>query len=358
MAFTSTRAFRAAPTDGVTFYPRVFGSRGAVAAEHYSAALAGIEILRMGGNAIDAACTAALVEGVVNPHMHTIGGELPILIATPDGTVTCINGNMAAPGKATPQAFRDLGHDAIPAEGVLSGGVPGVLGAIVEALSRFGRLSFEQVSDRAIELARDGFPAHSGLPRQHKSGITENAENFARWPGTAAIYLPDGRVPQEGELLRNPALAQMFAHLVEAERRSRGDRQKGLRAVFDAFYRGDIAAQIVAFVKQEGGLLERSGLRRLHHSGRSQCQCPLCRRGHPQMRPLEPGPGTAADPHHPQAVRPSGDGPQFARLYPHRAGGDEARLRRPRAILWRSRPGRCADGGAAVGFLRQAARQP
>jgi gamma-glutamyltranspeptidase/glutathione hydrolase len=258
MAFTSTRAFRSASTDGVTFYPRVFGSRGAVAAEHYSAALAGIEILRMGGNAIDAACAAALVEGVVNPHMHTIGGELPILIATPDGAVTCINGNMAAPGKATPQAFRDLGHDAIPSEGVLAGGVPGALGAIVEALSRFGRLNFEQVSARATELARDGFPAHAGLLRQHKSGIGENAEKFTRWSGTAAIYLPDGRVPREGELLRNPALAQMFAHLVEAERRSRGDRQRGLRAVFDAFYRGDIAAQIVAFAKQEGGLLERS----------------------------------------------------------------------------------------------------
>jgi gamma-glutamyltranspeptidase/glutathione hydrolase len=119
-------------------------------------------------------------------------------------------------------------------------------------------LRFEQVSARATQLARDGFPAHSGLVRQYKSGITANAEKFATWPGTAAIYLPDGRVPREGELLRNPALARMFDHLVEAERRSGGDRQKGLRAVFDAFYRGDIAAEIVRFVKAEGGLLERS----------------------------------------------------------------------------------------------------
>ena len=83
MSTGSTRAFRSRSTETNTFYPRVFGRRGAVAAEHYSAALAGIEMLRLGGNAVDAACAAALVEGVVNPQMHTIGGELPILISAP-----------------------------------------------------------------------------------------------------------------------------------------------------------------------------------------------------------------------------------------------------------------------------------
>ena len=194
--FEGTRAFRAKPTEKTTFYPRLFGRRGAIACEHYSAALAGIEMLRQGGNAVDAACAAALVEGVVNPQMHTIGGELPILISAPGrADVVCINGNMAAPGRATPQAFRDRGHNEIPAEGVLAAGVPGALGAIVEALSRFGRLHFQDVVAPATELARNGFPAHSGLIRQHKSGITDNFEKFATWPGTAAIYLPDGTNP-------------------------------------------------------------------------------------------------------------------------------------------------------------------
>ncbi|HWU54167.1 MAG TPA: gamma-glutamyltransferase family protein [Rhizomicrobium sp.] len=255
----STRAFRSKPTEKTTFYPRMFGKRGAVAAEHYSATLAGIEILRQGGNAVDAACAATLVEGVVNPQMHTIGGELPILISVPgSGEVVCINGNMTAPGRATPQAFRDLGHSAIPAEGVLAAGVPGALGAIVEALSRFGRLSFEEVSARAIELARDGFPAHSGLIRQYRSGITDNFEKFSGWPGTAGVYLPNGEIPKEGELIRNPALADMYLHLVKAERAAPGDRKQGLEAVFAAFYRGDIAAEIARFVKEKGGLLERS----------------------------------------------------------------------------------------------------
>ena len=259
MVQDSTRSFRLAPTGDVPFYPRIFGGRGAVAAEHYSAALAGIEILRQGGNAVDAACAATLVEGVVNPQMHTIGGELPILISAPErDAVVCINGNMAAPGKATPQAFRDLGHDAIPAEGVLAAGVPGAMGAILEALSRFGSLRFEDVSARAIELAREGFPAHSGLVRQHKSGITDNFQKFLGWPGTAGIYLPDGRIPAEGSLIRNPALAAVYSHLAAAEKACTGDRKAGLRAVFEEFYRGDIAAEIVHFVKERGGLLEKS----------------------------------------------------------------------------------------------------
>src|SRR5689334_18473518 len=263
--FEGTRAFRAKPTDKTTFYPRLFGRRGAIACEHYSAALAGIEILRQGGNAVDAACAATLVEGVVNPQMHTIGGELPILISVPgSGEVVCINGNMMAPGRATPRAFRDLGHSQIPAEGVLAAGVPGALGAIVEALARFGRLSFEDVSARAIELARDGFPAHSGLVRQHKSGITDNFEKFQTWPGTAGVYLPNGQIPKEGELIRNPALADMYLHLVQAERAARGNHSRGLDAVFAAFYRGDIAAEIAHFVKDKGGLLERSDFDRFH----------------------------------------------------------------------------------------------
>jgi gamma-glutamyltranspeptidase/glutathione hydrolase len=258
MSKDSTRSFRLQPTEKVTIYPRVFGTRGAVAAEHYSAALAGIEILRQGGNAVDAACAATLVEGVVNPQMHTIGGELPILISAPGSSdVVCINGNMAAPGKATPQAFRNLGHKEIPAEGVLAAGVPGAMGAILEALSRFGRLRFEDVSARAIELARDGFPAHSGLVRQHKSGITDNFEKFLGWSGTAGIYLPAGRIPAEGSLIRNPALAAMFSHLVAAEKGCSGDRKAGLRAVFTEFYRGDIAGEIVRFVRERGGLLEK-----------------------------------------------------------------------------------------------------
>jgi gamma-glutamyltranspeptidase/glutathione hydrolase len=259
MSESSRRSYRVASTEKNTFYPRMFGSRGAVAAEHYSSTLAGIEILRMGGNAVDAACAATLVEGVVNQQMHSIGGELPILISTPDSEdVVCINGNMAAPGKATPEAFFSLGHETIPAQGVLAAGVPGAFGAIIEAMIRLGTLRLADITARAIELAESGFPAHAGLIRQHRSGLAANVEKFRQWPGTAAVYLAGGDVPEEGALIRNPALAQMYRHLAQAERKAGGDRRAGLKAAFAEFYRGDIAAEIVSFVKERGGLLERS----------------------------------------------------------------------------------------------------
>ena len=258
MTTGTTRTHRSRSTDHTAFYPRIFGSRAAVAAEHYSAAMAGIDAIRMGGNAIDAACAATLVEGVVNPQMHTIGGELPILIAAPGmSTVTCINGNMTAPGRATPQVFRDLGHNTIPAEGILAAGVPGAFGALIESLSRFGRLRFADVAARAIELARSGFPAHAGIIRQEKFGVTANLDKIRNWPGSAASYLADGRIPEEGQLLFNPALANMYEHLAAEEKKGH-DRKAGLRAVFDGFYRGDVAAEIVRFSKDRGGLLERS----------------------------------------------------------------------------------------------------
>ena len=153
--FQSNRGFRLTPTDDTPFHPRLFGRRGAVAAEHYLAASAGVDIMKQGGNAIDAAVAAVLVEGVVNPQMHTIGGELPILIAVPGSTdIVCINGNMVAPERATPEAFLSRGFSKIPGDGIFAAGVPGAMGALLTALMRFGRLRFADVAAPALDLAR------------------------------------------------------------------------------------------------------------------------------------------------------------------------------------------------------------
>src|SRR5918995_3036579 len=106
----SARAYRIAPTDASTFYPRLIGRRGAVAANSYLSVNAGVDILKAGGNAIDAAVAATLVEGLVNPQMHTIGGECPILIPPARGSrVISLDGNKAAPMGATPRAFSARG---------------------------------------------------------------------------------------------------------------------------------------------------------------------------------------------------------------------------------------------------------
>lgn len=259
---TINRSFRITPTDGQAYYPRVFGKNGAVATHHYLSSQAAVAMLRQGGSAVDAAVAATFVEGVVNPQMHTIGGEIAILVATPDRKdPVAINGNMTAPGGATPDAFRRRGFTKIPPEGVLAAGVPGAMGALVEALIRFGRLTFAAVAEPAIELCRDGFAVHAGLLRQHKFGIEANAEKFRReWHGTAAIYMPDGEVPREPAVIKNTALGAMFDHLSNIEAKANGTRENRLRAVFDAFYKGAIADEIVRFVAEREGLLTASDL--------------------------------------------------------------------------------------------------
>jgi gamma-glutamyltranspeptidase/glutathione hydrolase len=261
MPLASNRSFRIESTDRQTFYPRVLGPHGAIASHHYLSAQAGIDILKAGGNAIDAAVGATLVEGVVNPQMHTIGGELAILISTPESGPVAINGNMVAPERATPNAFGSRGYTKIPPEGVLAAGVPGAFGALIEALLRFGKLTFADVVLPALNLCRGGFPAHAGLLRQHKFGITANLEKFrSDWPGTAAVYLVDGEVPHEGALLKNSSLADVFEQLIRAEAVEPGTREDGLRAAFDEFYDGAIAAQIVSYVQERDGLLQASDL--------------------------------------------------------------------------------------------------
>jgi gamma-glutamyltranspeptidase/glutathione hydrolase len=248
----SERAYRIAPTDATTFYPRLIGTHGAVAANSYLAVNAGVDILKAGGNAIDAAVAATLVEGLVNAQMHTIGGECPILIRLAgESRVISLNGNMAAPIAATPQAFYSRGLKDVPEQGILAAGVPAAFSALMTALSRWGTMSFRDVSAHARELAARGFPVSAGLRHQHKYGIAHWREKFmSQWPGSAQVYLPQGRVPEVGELMKNEALARMLEHLANS------------RDPNAEFYRGDVAAEIAKFSKEREGLLARADLER------------------------------------------------------------------------------------------------
>src|SRR5271170_2994739 len=147
-----------------TWYPLVMGREAMVATEHYLSAAAGARMFAKGGNAIDAAVAATLVEGVVNPHMHTIGGEAPMLIYLASARrVVAINGNMTAPARATIAHYRSLGLELIPPEGLLAAGVPAAFDALVTALREFGTRSLADVIEPAFQLADDGFPMHVGL---------------------------------------------------------------------------------------------------------------------------------------------------------------------------------------------------
>src|SRR6202046_1739423 len=133
-----------------TIYPIVMGREVMLSTEHYLSASAGARIFARGGNAIDAAVAATLVEGVVNPHMHTIGGEAPMLIYSANARrVVAINGNMMAPARATIAHYRALGLEMIPGAGLLAAGVPAALDALVIALRDFGTRSLADVLEPA-----------------------------------------------------------------------------------------------------------------------------------------------------------------------------------------------------------------
>jgi gamma-glutamyltranspeptidase / glutathione hydrolase len=252
-----------------TVYPLVMGREAVISTEHYLSAAAGARVFARGGNAIDAAVAAAFVEGVVNPHMHTIGGEAPMLIhSAGGGRVVAINGNMTAPARATIAFFRSRGIELIPAYGLLAAGVPAAFGALAAALAQFGTKSLADVLEPALALAEDGFPMHVGLAGEPARGgeqpvagagasIASYAERFrSKWPSSGRVYLRDGRVPRPGEIVTNPALAKFFRRLLDAESaaRSRG-RAAALDVAVERFYRGDIAREIVAWSDAQGGLL-------------------------------------------------------------------------------------------------------
>ncbi len=246
----SRRAYRILPTDSRTFHPRLMGTHGAVAANSNLSVNAGADVLKAGGNAIDAAVAASLVEGLVNPQMHTIGGECPILVRLAgESRVVAVNGNMAAPSRATPESFRSRGHTDIPDSGILAAGVPAAFGALVTALQRWGTLPLREVIAPAIRLAKEGFPVSEGLRNQHKYGIAPMQERFrSAWPGSAKLYLPQGRAPEVGALLRNLALVRTFEYLAAAA------------DPLEAFYKGDVAAEIAKFSKTHDGFLAREDL--------------------------------------------------------------------------------------------------
>lgn len=134
---------------------------------------------------------------------------------------------------------------------------------MLTSLERFGTLSFAHVVEPALELAEDGFPLHKALrgpaPAYLLSdfSVAGNAAHFRKsWPSSAKVYLPGGRLPDVGEIFKNPDLGRTFRRLIDAERKAQGHgREQGLAAARETFYKGEIAHIIAAHAKAQGGLL-------------------------------------------------------------------------------------------------------
>jgi gamma-glutamyltranspeptidase/glutathione hydrolase len=237
--------------------PTIAATRHAIAAGHYLAATAGFQVLEAGGNAIDAGCAAGIALGVVQSDLVNCAGVAPIMVYLAETQeVVTIAGLGTWPKALDPELFMRR-HDGRIPRGVLRTVVPAAPDAWITALRRWGTMPFGEVAAGAIRLARDGFPMYPLMAESLKRHEAEHRE----WPSSAAIYLPGGRLPQAGELFRQTDLAASLQYMADEEWAAapRG-REAGLAAARDAFYRGDIAKKIVAFMRDEGGLLSAEDL--------------------------------------------------------------------------------------------------
>ncbi|PSN18357.1 gamma-glutamyltransferase, partial [filamentous cyanobacterium CCP5] len=220
--------------------PVATGTGGAVASVDRRATEVGIEVLRRGGNAIDAAVATAAALGVVEPFSAGIGGGGFMVIYRADlDEVITLDGRETAPAAVIPDLFTDPDSptgDLLPffPNRISSGravGVPGTPLNWETALSRYGTLSLAEALAPAISLAENGFTVDATFASQ----IADNQERFAAFTSTRKLYLPYGVLPKPGSQFRNPDLAQTYRQLAE----------QGT----NAFYRGEIAEAIVTTVQ-------------------------------------------------------------------------------------------------------------
>ncbi len=232
-----------------TTRPVIAGRRGVVASGHYLATEAGMHILRCGGNAIDAGVAMGFCLSVLEPHLNGIAGESPMLIRHAEsGRVVAINGQGVAPRAANIEWFLQNDISLIPGDGLLPATVPSQFDNWITALSQFGTLPLESVLAPALDLARNGFPMYHGL----RQAITDCQPRFEdEWPSSAAIYLPQGNVPQWGDLFLNPQWADTFDSLLRVERKNAHQgRTTSLEVARDVFYRGFIADRVAEFCRE------------------------------------------------------------------------------------------------------------
>lgn len=214
----------------------VIAPYGMVAASHPLAAQVGIDILKAGGNAIDAAVAVNAVLGLVEPHMNGVGGDLFAIVWDAENeALHGLNATGRAPYEISRSVFERQDLDRVPGTGPLTWTVPGAVDGWDQLLKRFGTMSFADVLAPAIAYGRDGFPVSEIIQGQWAA----SEGSLAEWPTSAATYLPNGRPPEVGEVFRNPGLVRTYEAIAQGGR--------------DAFYRGEIARKIVAFSESNGG---------------------------------------------------------------------------------------------------------
>ncbi len=212
------------------------------------ASQAALDILKKGGNAIDAAIAANAVLGLVEPVSNGIGGDLfAIVWDAKTKKLYGLNASGRSPESLTLDYFKKEGYTRIPSHGPLPVSVPGCVDGWFELHDKFGKLSMQEVLKPAITYAENGFPV-TELIAYYWQG---NARYLQRFPNFKEIFMPEGKAPKKGEIFKNPYLAETLSKIAGQGR--------------DYFYKGEIARIIEKFMHEQGGFLSYRDLAR-HHS--------------------------------------------------------------------------------------------
>jgi gamma-glutamyltranspeptidase/glutathione hydrolase len=233
---------------GSALRPAVIGPSGGVSAGHPLTTASAFAVLLKGGNAFDAGVAALLAGGVLEQDLYSLGGEALVLVYPKrEAKVTSIVGQGWAP-RAVDVDWYLSRQKTLDGEGLDPAVVPGALHAALTVLERWGTMSFEEVAAAAIGYAERGFPMRSSTARAIQNQLTF----FERWPHNKAYWLkPDGSPYKPGETIKLPSTARTLRRMVEAERAAkRRGRPAGIIAARNRFYKGDIAREMVAFLRQ------------------------------------------------------------------------------------------------------------
>src|SRR6056297_1858839 len=229
---------------------KTFATRSEVIAKHGMAATSqplatqvALDILKNGGNAIDAAIAANAALGLMEPTGHGMGGDIfAIIWDAKTQKLYGLNGSGRSPKSLTLDYFKENGYDKIPAYGPLPVSVPGCVDGWFEMHDRFGTMDMKQILAPAIDYARKGFPVTELISYY----LARNARVLKQFPGFSETFMPDGKTPEKGEVFKNPYLANTLELIAKNGR--------------DEFYKGSIARKIDIYMKEQGGFLSYEDL--------------------------------------------------------------------------------------------------
>ncbi|MFN2395463.1 MAG: gamma-glutamyltransferase [Bacteroidales bacterium] len=216
----------------------VIAQNGMVATSHPLATQAALDILKKGGSAVDAAITANAMLGLMEPTGCGIGGDLFAIIWDAETQkLHGLNASGRSPKSLTREYFIEQGYEYIPSFGALPVSVPGAVDGWFELHNKFGKLDMETILQPAIDYGRNGFPVTELIAYY----LDRSVSRIGHYPNFKETYMPDGSMPAKGEIFKNPLLANTYETLAREGR--------------DAFYKGDIAHTIGAYIKENGGFL-------------------------------------------------------------------------------------------------------